>query len=90
MSDTYSTYDAKARFSEILRKVRQGKTVTVSYRGEPVAEIRPVGAESGLGRRIRTLEGLGILVRGEDRAGPLEPVARRPGALGRFLSERDA
>ena len=39
---TYSTYEAKARFSEVLRQVRAGTTVTVTYRGEPVAEIRPI------------------------------------------------
>jgi antitoxin (DNA-binding transcriptional repressor) of toxin-antitoxin stability system len=41
MSDVYSTYEAKARFSEIIRKVREGKTMAVTYRGELVAEIRP-------------------------------------------------
>ena len=40
--DTFSTYDAKARFSEVLRRVREGRTVTVTYQGEPVAEIRPL------------------------------------------------
>ena len=40
MAVTYSTYEAKARFSEVLRQVREGETVTVTYRGEPVAEIR--------------------------------------------------
>ena len=90
MSETYSTYDAKARFSEVLRKVRQGQTITVSYRGEPVAEIRPIGGKgSGLERRLRMFEGLGILVGGEEPMGRLEPVIRRPGALARFLTERD-
>ena len=42
MSITYSTYEAKARFSEIIRHVREGRTVTVSYRGEPVAEVRSI------------------------------------------------
>ena len=42
MGTMYSAYDAKTRFSEVLRKVRDGKTVTVSYRGKPVAEIRAI------------------------------------------------
>ncbi|MDE0405633.1 MAG: type II toxin-antitoxin system prevent-host-death family antitoxin [Nitrospira sp.] len=42
MGITYSTCDAKARFSGVLRLVRDGKTVTVSYRGKPVAEIRAI------------------------------------------------
>ena len=56
MTDIYSIYDAKARFSELIRKVREGRTVMVSYRGEPVAEIRPVGeAGSELARRLNML-----------------------------------
>lgn len=39
MSDTYSTYEAKARFSEIIRKVRSGKHVRITYRGREVAEV---------------------------------------------------
>ena len=90
MTDIYSIYDAKARFSELIRKVREGRTVMVSYRGEPVAEIRPVGeAGSELARRLNMREGLGILVGGDERQGELRPAAQKPGALQRFLDERD-
>ena len=90
MADMYSIYDAKARFSELIRKVREGRTIMVSYRGEPVAEIRPVDAGStDLARRLNMLEGLGILVGGDEPLGELRPVAQRPGALKRFLEERD-
>ena len=41
MATTYSTYEAKARFSEILRRVREGRSVNITYHGEVVAEIRP-------------------------------------------------
>jgi prevent-host-death family protein len=90
MSDVYSTYEAKARFSEIIRKVRQGKTVSVTYRGEPVAEIRPLpeGGES-LEQRLSRLAENGFLVRPPERQGRLERVLRRPGALERFLEDRD-
>ncbi len=33
----YSTYEAKARFSELPRKVRDGASMIVIYRGEEVA-----------------------------------------------------
>ena len=89
MSDTYSTYDAKAKFSEILRRVREGKTVTVSYRGEPVAEIRPISKGGEQTDRFRRLEYRGILVRSSERRGRLRPIARKRGALKRFLSDRD-
>jgi antitoxin (DNA-binding transcriptional repressor) of toxin-antitoxin stability system len=90
MSDVYSTYEAKARFCEIIRKVREGRTVSVTYRGELVAEIRPVpeGGESLEGRLSRLAEN-GILVREAERHGRLRRVARRPGALERFLADRD-
>jgi antitoxin (DNA-binding transcriptional repressor) of toxin-antitoxin stability system len=71
--------------------VRGGRTVLVSYRGEPVAEIRPIQDTGGneLARRLHMLEGLGILVRDSERADQLHPIVRRPGALQRFLEERD-
>lgn len=90
MSEIYSIYDAKARFSEVIRKVREGKTVLVSYHGKTVAEIRPVeGADTELARRLQMLEGLGLVTAGGDRRGALRPLARRPGALDRFLADRD-
>ena len=89
MPTIYSTYEAKARFSEILRQVRAGKTVTVSYRGEPVAEIRPITPKpTTIEERLEELERRGVLVRSAVPERPLAPVVRRPGALKRFLAER--
>ena len=45
MDIIYSTHQARARLSELLRHVRDGKTVTITYRGEPVAEVRPLETE---------------------------------------------
>ena len=86
---TYSTYEAKARFSEVLRMVREGHPVTITYRGEPVAEIRPIDGPGGsaLERRLGELERQGEIVRGE-RRGEMNTVGRRPGALQRFLEDR--
>ena len=91
MSITYSIYEAKARFSEVIRQVRNGKTVTVSYRGEPVAEIRAIPRETKLtlDERLRDLERRGSLVRSSMARRTAEPVVRRSGALARFLAERD-
>ncbi|MFQ6046779.1 MAG: hypothetical protein ACE5PT_10565 [Gemmatimonadales bacterium] len=53
-------------------------------------EIRPFEEEgSGLRGRLRRLEDRGVLVRARGRKAPLRLVARKRGALGRFLSERD-
>ena len=90
MTLNYSVYEAKARFSEVIRQVREGKTVTVSYRGEPVAEIRSIGRrrEPTLDERLSDLEHGGTLVRPTVPRRTFRPVGRRPGALARFLSER--
>lgn len=90
MRKIYSTYEAKARLSEILRAVRErGEHVVISYHGEPVAEIRPFEPEGAerLVERVARLEESGVVVRGT-RRGALGLVAERPGALERFLAER--
>lgn len=86
----YSTYEAKARFSEVLRHVRAGRTVTVSYHGEPVAEIRPTqrGPET-IEERLDELERRGIIVASGQPKRQLSALANRPGALQRFLDERN-
>lgn len=88
--DWYSTYEAKARFSEVLRRVREGRTITVTYHGKPVAEIRPLDRSGGAAARTDWLRSRGLLSVVEQRPRSLEPVARRPGALRRFLDDRDA
>ena len=89
MEVIYSVYEAKARFSEVIRQVREGKTVTVSYRGELVAEISPIERQQRptLEQRLGDLERQGVLKRSRARHA-LRPVERREGALARFLAER--
>ena len=91
MALIYSTYEAKARFSEVIRHVREGRTVMVSYRGEPVAEIRAIQhpRQQTIEERLDDLRRRGILVRSGASKQTLQPVARRPGALARFLAERN-
>jgi prevent-host-death family protein len=85
----YSTYEAKARFSEVLRHVREGKTVTISYRGEPVAEIRPLSERpTRLEERLADLERRGILTPRPKHRKPIVPGTPVPGALERFLADR--
>lgn len=90
MALNYSICEAKARFSEVIRRVREGKTVTVSYRGEPVAEIRSIERHrmSTLEERLNDLERSGSLVRRAIPRRTFQPVERRPGALARFLAKR--
>ena len=65
MSTTYSLYEAKAKFSEVMRKVRAGQRIVIAYRREEIAEIRPIdgpgareatgasGGRGGSGARAR-------------------------------------
>ena len=88
MRNVYSTYEAKARFSELLRQVRQGKTVTISYRGKPVAEMRSIQQKPAtVEERLEELEQRGVPVRPSGRRS-LKVVEPRAGVLKRFLAER--
>ena len=44
VEDAVSAADARRRFAEILRKVRSGRSVTVTRHGKPVARIVPISA----------------------------------------------
>ncbi len=90
MTSIYSTYEAKAKFSEIIRRARGGHRVVISYRGKPVAEVRPIQTgEISLADRLKDLEEEGVLSRPAKPVGRLTPIARRPGALRRFLDSRE-
>jgi len=89
MRDTYSLYEAKAKLSAIIRKVREGQAVVVTLHGEPVAEIRAISPRSaGLGARMEQLAERGIIVRNPNRAQDPRTIVKRPGALKRFLDDR--
>jgi prevent-host-death family protein len=90
MPQTYSTYEAKARFSEIIRKVRAGQHIIISHRGREVAEIRPLKArDADLTSRLERLEEQGVVGRRGSPTGRLGALARKPGALIRFLDSRE-
>lgn len=90
MAHIYSTYEAKAKFSEVIRKVRAGQHIRIAYRGEEIAEIRPLDdGEAALEKSLRHLEEQGVLARPQKPVGSLRPLAKKPGALGRFLEERE-
>ncbi len=91
MPKTYSTYEAKARLSELLNRVRKGDVVTITHRGEPIAEVSPItSAAASLDRRIDELRRKGILsVATGPVKGSFKKLAKKPGALQRFLDSRE-
>ena len=89
MPKTYSTYEAKARLSELLGRVRKGDVVTITHRGEPIAEVRPVErAAASLSSRIDDLRKNGIIAQ-KGQKGTFKVLTRRTGALRRFLDSRE-
>ncbi len=92
MADTYSLYDAKAQLSRIVRQVREGgRSVVITVHGEPAVEIRryeplPMDLES----RVAELKARGYIRPALRSPKDVEwkTVAKRPGALKRFLDER--
>ena len=89
MTRTFSTYDAKARFSEIIRHVRSGDRVVVTWHGQPVAEIRPIEKTDSFPDRLADMVAEGTLTYGDHGASALRAVSQRSGALARFLEERE-
>jgi prevent-host-death family protein len=86
----YSTYEAKAKFSEVMRKVRAGQRVVIAYRGEEIAEIRSIeSADKALADSLARLEDHGLLGPARKPTGKLRPLAKKPGALARFLESRE-
>ena len=90
MKIVYSTYEAKAKFSEVLRQVRAGKRVVIAYRGEEIAEIRSVDKpRRRLEDALSGLEADGLLSPGREKRSGLRPITKRSGALARFLESRE-
>jgi len=88
MKQAYSIYEAKAKFSEIIRAVKQKRRIVVTERGVPVARVVPYKPEDqeSMEKRLKTLAESGIVIRSEGRFSA-RPVQVIPGASDRFLSE---
>lgn len=95
MLKKYSLYEAKSKLSELVRHVREGgPPVTITVHGRPVAELRAIEAEPAVkttAERHAELDRAGLIHRVEAKPGQAAfPLGvRKPGALKRFLEERD-
>jgi prevent-host-death family protein len=82
--------EAKAKLSELLAYASEGHTVTITDEGEPLAEIRrlkplPRNTEE----RIEELKRRGVIVPAKFDKSEIGPRQRVPGALARFLADRN-
>lgn len=88
--ETYSVSEAKARLTEILRKVRGNRRIIITRGGTPVAELVPIQKEpEQLEDYLRRLEEDGMASPARGSLDELKPVASRPGVLKSFLVERE-
>jgi len=89
MAAQYSVFEAKTKLSELLRQVKQGKSIVIKQRGTPVAQLVPYQSEKELSLKDR-LEF--YKKQGQVRSGRvnLDSLKRHrcPGALGRFFEDR--
>lgn len=95
MPRKYSLYEAKAKLSELVRHVREGgQAVTITLHGRPVVELRPIDEDAlpkATAERHAELERAGhiFVVEGSASQTKFPLGTRRPGALKRFLEDRD-
>jgi prevent-host-death family protein len=88
--DEYPLYEAKAKLSAIVRRVREGHTVVVTVHGEPAVEIRPVAKKKqSFEERHEELVARGVIIPATSNDRSFPTLMRRPGALKRFLADRN-
>ncbi|MGE3511835.1 MAG: type II toxin-antitoxin system Phd/YefM family antitoxin [Vicinamibacterales bacterium] len=54
MPEIVTSADANRQFSKLLRRVREGRTVTITAHGQPVARMTPVAPGATLRLAART------------------------------------
>lgn len=81
--------ELKTRLGAYLRKVRQGSTLVVTDRGEPVAELRPITAGvSATEKALARLAAEGAVTRGrKGRLAPFRQIVARGASLAEAIAE---
>jgi prevent-host-death family protein len=79
---TVGARELKTRLGAYLQQVRQGRTLVITDRGQPVAELKPLHGPSDEDATFQRLEALGAVTRPERRPlAPFRPIRPRGGAL---------
>jgi prevent-host-death family protein len=82
--------ELKIRLGTYLRQVRRGRTLVVTDRGQPVAELRPIGEATSTDAVLAKLAAEGIVTRPTTKLGPFRPIVRAGLALSTVvLADRD-
>ncbi len=90
MKNKYSIYEAKTHLSEILRQVRDNKSVIITDRGKEVARVVPMEEKTSFEKRVEMFERSGV-IQYAPNADPsqIRPIKKCPGALKEFLENRN-
>jgi prevent-host-death family protein len=90
-----SISEAKNKLSALIDEVKNGETIVITDRGQPVARLEPVGAAESDEDRLARLERSGIIRRAKDKGAIKEilstpPIELKSGAsvLQALLDER--
>ena len=70
--NTVGARELKARLGRYLRVVREGTTLLVTDRGEPIAELRPL--RDDMERKIAKLRAAGVISGGSGKLRPFKPI----------------
>jgi prevent-host-death family protein len=86
---TVGARELKTRLGGYLQQVREGRTLVITDRGQPIAELRPL-PRAGEGARLEQLKVLGAVTRSESRPlAPFRPVrSRGPSVSDAILEDR--
>lgn len=89
MARTVGARELKTRLGTYIEQVRRGATIIVTERGEPVAELRPIGrARDDEASRLERLHTLGVVTRrSSTRLKPFRPIRIAGPGLSQAVSE---
>jgi prevent-host-death family protein len=79
---TVGARELKTRLGAYLQQVRQGRTLVITDRGQPVAELKPLQGPTDEDTTLERLKALGAVTRAERRRlAPFRPIRARDGRL---------
>ena len=85
---TVGARELKTRLGGYLQQVRQGRTLVITDRGEPVAELKPIQRATGEDAKLERLKALGAVTRLETRPlAPFRPVRGRGASVSEAILE---
>ena len=82
--------ELKVRLGTYLRQVRQGRTLVVTDRGQPIAELRPIAEDTTTDAVFAKLKAQGVVTRPTTRLGAFRSISRSgPLLSGAVLDDRN-